>query len=94
MALQVNAVYDGGVLRPLKPLDLAEHERVVVSVSKIRETLTRSSLDVEYIERLKEKAGEGSCVEQEDPGLDEVRRRLAGIPGSMASEILAARGER
>ncbi len=34
MPLQVDAVYENGVLRPLQPLDLKEHEHVVVSVVK------------------------------------------------------------
>jgi hypothetical protein len=34
MALQVDAIYENGVLRPLQPLDLREHERVIVSVVK------------------------------------------------------------
>lgn len=34
MPLQVDAVYENGVLRPLQPLDLREHERVLVSVVK------------------------------------------------------------
>src|SRR5215472_13090387 len=33
MPLQVEAVYENGVLRLLEPLDLREHERVIVSVS-------------------------------------------------------------
>jgi len=89
MPQQVDAIYENGVLRPLQPLDLTEHERVLVSVVK-NSVSGRSSLAVEYIERLRR--------EQEDaepaPGLEEVRRRLAKIPGSMAAEIVSERGER
>jgi predicted DNA-binding antitoxin AbrB/MazE fold protein len=52
MPLQVDAVYENGVLRPLQPLDLSEHEHVLVSVVKAA-TSGRSSLAVEYIERIK-----------------------------------------
>jgi len=88
MPLQVDAVYENGVLRPLQPLDLTENEHVLVSVVKV--TSGRSSLAVEYIERIKREQQDAEPA----PGLDEVRRRLAKIPGSMAAEIVADRGER
>jgi hypothetical protein len=47
-------------------------------------------LAVEYIESVKRKLQEAEPA----PGLEEVRRRLAKIPGSMAAEIVADRGER
>jgi predicted DNA-binding antitoxin AbrB/MazE fold protein len=89
MSFQVDAVYENGVLRPLQPLNLMEHEHVLVSVVKTALS-GPSNLALDYIERIKR--------EQEDaertPGLEEVRRRLAKIPGSMAAEIVADRGER
>ena len=87
--LQVDAVYENGVLRPLQPLDLTEHEHVRVSVFKTAAT-GRSCLAVEYIERLRreQKGAEPA------PGIEEVRRRLAKTPGFMAAEIVADRGER
>jgi predicted DNA-binding antitoxin AbrB/MazE fold protein len=90
MPLQVDAIYENGVLRPLQPLDLKEHEHVLVSVLKTAPTLGRSSLAVEYIERIKRELQDAEPI----PGLEEVRRRLAKIPGSMATEIIAERGER
>jgi predicted DNA-binding antitoxin AbrB/MazE fold protein len=89
MPLQVDAVYENGVLRPLQPLDLKEHERVLVSVVK-NAARARSSLAVEYIEKIKKELQDA----QPAPGLDEVRKRLAKIPGSMAAEIIAERGDR
>jgi predicted DNA-binding antitoxin AbrB/MazE fold protein len=88
MPLQIEAVYENGVLRPLQPLDLKEHEHVIVSVSGA--TPARSTLAVEYIERIKKQ------VESEGPapGLEEVQRRLAKIPGSMAELVIAERGDR
>lgn len=88
MPLQVDAVYENGVLRPLQPLDLREHEHVVVSVVKATAP-GRSSLDVDYIEKMKREQDLATA-----PGLDEVRRRLSKIPGSMAAEMVADRGER
>ena len=88
MALQVDAVYENGVLRPLQPLDLREHEQVVVSV--VKATPSRSNLAVEYVEKLKKELTDSEPA----PGLEDVRKRLAKIPGSMAAEIIAERGDR
>ena len=90
MPLQVDAVYENGVLRPLQPLDLKEHEHVVVSVVKTASTPGGSSLAVEYIEKIRSELQHAEAA----PGLEEVRKRLARIPGSMASEIIAERGDR
>jgi predicted DNA-binding antitoxin AbrB/MazE fold protein len=90
MPLQVDAVYENGVLRPLQPLDLKEHEHVVVSVIKATLTPERSTLDLEYTEKIKKELKDTEPV----PGLEEVRRRLAKIPGSMADEIIAEREDR
>lgn len=89
MPLQVDAVYENGVLRPLQPLDLREHERVLVSVVKIPAE-GRSTLAVEYTEKVKKELPNAEPA----PGIEEVRRRLAKIPGSMAAEIVADRGDR
>ena len=89
MAVQVDAVYENGVLRPLQPLDLKEHEHVVVSVVKAEGEVKRPRLAVEYIERLKRELGDDPI-----PSLEEVRKRLSKIPGSMADEMIAQRGER
>ncbi len=89
MPLQVDAVYENGVLRPLQPLDLTEHEQVRVSVVKTTAS-GRSSLAMDFIERLRREQHDAEPA----PGLEEVRRRLAKIPGSMAADIIAERGER
>ena len=89
MPFQVDAVYENGVLRPLQPLDLREHEHVLVSVVKAAAT-GRSNLAIEYIERIKR----GIRDAEPAPGIEEVRRRLAKIPGSMAGEVIAERGDR
>jgi predicted DNA-binding antitoxin AbrB/MazE fold protein len=89
MPLRVEAIYEKGVLRPLQPLDLKEHERVVVSV--VTATAPDGpNLDVDYLEKTKRELQQAGPA----PGLEEVRRRLAKIPGSMAAEIISERGER
>jgi predicted DNA-binding antitoxin AbrB/MazE fold protein len=87
--LQVDAACENGVLRPPQPLDLKEHEHVRVSVIKAAGS-GQSSLGVEFIEKIKRESQDAEPA----PALDEVRRRLAKIPGSMALEIVADRGER
>jgi predicted DNA-binding antitoxin AbrB/MazE fold protein len=89
MAVRVDAVYENGVLRPLQPLDLKEHEHIVVSVVKAEGESKGPRLAVEYIERLKTELGDDPI-----PSLEEVRKRLSKIPGSMADEIISQRGER
>ena len=89
MPFQVAAVYENGVLRPLQPLDLKEHEHVLVSVVQ-DEARDRSGLATEYIEKIKRQLQDAPPA----PGMAEVRRRLAKIPGSMAAEIIAERGDR
>ena len=51
MPLLVDAVYENGVLRPLQPLDLREHERVLVSVVKAEPISWRGALQ-QYVGRL------------------------------------------
>lgn len=90
VSVQIDAVYENGVLRPLQQLDLTEHEQVVISVARKSPVPIRSSLALEYIERLRREMGNAGPA----PGLAEVRRRLTRISGSMADEIVAARGDR
>ena len=56
----------------------------------LRAAAARSSLAVKYIERIKREVEDAKPA----PGLAEVRRRLTKIPGSMAAEIIAERGDR
>lgn len=88
MTIRVEAVYENGLLRPLEPLALSEHQRVVLTLSDPRSP--RLQRDEAYLAVVREQvAKEGS-----PPGLDEVRRRLAKIPGSMTAEFNAEREDR
>jgi predicted DNA-binding antitoxin AbrB/MazE fold protein len=89
LPLQVEAVYENGVLRPLQPLDLREHEHVVVSVVKAQGA-RGSTLAIEYIETVRRSLQDANPA----PDLQEVRRRLAKIAGPMAAEIISERGDR
>jgi predicted DNA-binding antitoxin AbrB/MazE fold protein len=87
MMRQINAVYEGGVLRPLEPLDLAENEQVVITVAH---NGPDDSIDREYLDDLRKRL-EGAPAA---PGLEEVRRMMSKIPGSLSDEIIASRGTR
>jgi len=90
MPQKVEAIYENGVLRPLQPLNLSEQEHVIVSVVKAAPASGRSRLQADYIDRAKRSLPKVEAT----PGIEEVRRRLAKIPGSMAAEIIAERGDR
>jgi predicted DNA-binding antitoxin AbrB/MazE fold protein len=83
MRQEFDAVYENGLLRPLVPLNIPDHERVSVAVEFARgdDWLDHDAL------RLAEAEGDPTV------SLDEVRRGLATIPGSLAKSVIAERGE-
>jgi predicted DNA-binding antitoxin AbrB/MazE fold protein len=89
MPLQVDAVYQKGVLRPLQPLHLPENERVIVTVRPV-EAAAYGQVDTEYVQALRRKLERSEPA----PGLEDVRRRLSKIPGSMAADFAAEREDR
>ena len=88
--MQVDAVYENGVLKPTRPLDLSEHERVTVEVLKTDSDGLAPQLDLECIEDIRRQLQNAGPP----PGLDEVRRRLSKIPGSMTQDFIAEREDR
>jgi len=87
MTRHVEAVYEHGVLRPLEPLTLAESQRVKLTISDAG--TGHSSRDMEF---LKWAQAEVAAMEH-IPSLEEVRRIMSKIPGSMAEDIIAEREE-
>ena len=87
--MPAEAVYGDGVLKPLQPLDLTEHEHVVGSVTELSAEVG-PSLDVEFLGRLKTELQHAEPA----PGLEAVRPRLAKIPGSMTDDFITERGDR
>jgi predicted DNA-binding antitoxin AbrB/MazE fold protein len=83
---QFDAVYENGVLRPLNPVDLPEHERLSVTVNLPADPLA-DVLDWEAHE-LAETEG------NESVSLEDVQAALSKIPGSMADVVSAERNER
>jgi hypothetical protein len=50
MEMQVDAVYENGVLRPLQPLGLAEHVHVSLTVIKAASALGSPPIDIAYLD--------------------------------------------
>jgi predicted DNA-binding antitoxin AbrB/MazE fold protein len=83
MLIEVAAVYQNGMLKPLQALDLAENEHVVV-------TITQEANDADFVQGLRRRLAGAEPA----PGLEEVRRRLSKIPGSMTADFIAEREDR
>ena len=79
----VDAVYENGLLRPLQPLYLPDHERVSVTVEN---GVGDDWLDQDAVEWAKQEG---------DPSisLDDVRERLSKIKGPLSDVVIAERGE-
>ena len=86
MSKPIEAIYENGVLRPLEPLGLEEHQRVTVIIAE----------DGEGQEDLFDPELTQWCAEQSRnaPSLEEVRQSLSKIRGSMADVVIAERNER
>jgi len=86
MSHTVEAIYEHGVLRPLTPVALAESQRVKIIIA---DPSGRSQRDVAVVERARAEAGKLTSA----PTIEEVRSALASIPGSLAGDVIAERGE-
>lgn len=86
MQRMIEAIYDDGVLRPLEKLSLRPKQRVLLRIDEE----PNAPLDIE------DKAFMSYCRLEGDPGisLEEVRRALAVIPGSLTEACSAERDER
>jgi predicted DNA-binding antitoxin AbrB/MazE fold protein len=82
MKKSVEAIYENGVFRPLEPVDLPEHQRVQVTVTDEGEWLDR-----DYIQW-------AASQVQGTVSLDDVRKALAKIPGSLTADFIAEREDR
>ena len=83
MTKRIEAVYENGVLRLLEPVDLPEHQRVIVTLGEPEEDW----LDTEFMD---------SCATEvrEHVSLETVQQILSKIPGSLADVIIAERDGR
>ncbi len=64
------------MLKPLQPLDLAENERVVVSITQKVNGAGLGQLDADFVQGLRRRLADAVPA----PGLEEVRRRLSKGP--------------
>jgi predicted DNA-binding antitoxin AbrB/MazE fold protein len=83
----VQAVYENGVLRPLEPLDLDEHQHVAVAVSEMPVANSGDELlDLDYLR---------ACAREADNNisLEAVREALSSISESLTADFAAERDE-
>lgn len=86
MEKTIEAVYENGMLRPLEALPISDRQHVLVTISDVPVTAS----DVAgYFE-----PEEWEAAKHDDISLDEVRRALASILGSLADAVIASREER
>ncbi|MFN0107018.1 MAG: antitoxin family protein [Bryobacteraceae bacterium] len=90
MTYYVEAVYENGVLRPVKPLDLKDRQRVTLTVYDPTSPSIEDYLDHEYVAAIDAMEEE----EEEEPTLKEVRHALSGIKGSLADAVREERDYR
>lgn len=85
MVRKLQAVYESGVLRPIEPLPLDEHQ--LVSVVILDESASDDELQFEAPERFE-------ALADHSVSPDTVRRALSKIPGSLDADFVAERNER
>lgn len=87
MRQQVEVVYENGVLRPLSPLPGPPREHQHLTVTIDAPDTWEARLDTACVAAAKRDA---------DPtvSLEEVRRILAKVPGTLAEAVIAEREER
>jgi predicted DNA-binding antitoxin AbrB/MazE fold protein len=90
MAKQVEAVYENGMLRPLEPLPLEEHQHVTVMITEARPTAERSQMDQDYLATVKAEVSALPRI----PTLEEIHKITGKDPTSWADTILGEREER
>ena len=86
MEKRLQAVYKDGVLEPLQPLPLEERQQVTVTISD--PATVRQDLGEYFTPK------EWADAAHDDISLDEVRRALSTISGSLSEAVIALRQER
>ncbi len=87
MTQEVEAVYEHGVLRPLKPVSLTESQRVRLTISDLAPG--GSQRDMNVVARARAEVAELKTV----PTIAEVRSASASIRGSLFDDVIAERGD-
>jgi len=86
MEKTVQAVYEGGVLRPLEPIPLKERQEVTVTIS--------DEGNIPGDHPLLASPDEWAAAASDEITLDEVRRALSTIRGSLSETIVDERRDR
>lgn len=86
MEKTVQAVYEDGVLRPLEPILLEERQEVTVTIS--------DHGDISRNHPLLASSEEWANAAGDQVSLDEVRRALATIRGSLSEAVIEERRDR
>jgi predicted DNA-binding antitoxin AbrB/MazE fold protein len=84
---QIEAIYEGGVLRLLQPVELPESERVTVTITAPDSGGSRRDWAVVEMARAE------TARLKRIPSIEEVRAALSAIPGSLSAGLIADRGE-
>ena len=90
MTKQVDAVYENGVLRPLEPLLLEEHQRVSITISSISGDPLASLIDRSFLEQAHKEVAVADYI----PTHEELRGMTAKDTSSWSEAIVAEREER
>lgn len=86
MERRVWAVYKGGVLKPLEALDLQDEQRVIVTIAN--RVITGQDVTGYFSPE------ELAAAVQDDVSIEDVRRALSTISGSLADAVVSLREER
>jgi predicted DNA-binding antitoxin AbrB/MazE fold protein len=86
MEKTVQAVYEDGVLRPLEPILLEERQEVTVTISD------QGNIPCDH--PLLASSDEWASAAGDQISLDEVRRALASIRGSLSEAVIDERRDR
>ncbi len=90
MRKQVEAIYENGVLRPLEPLTLDEHQRVTVTIAEAPADSLGAYLDHEYLETVRK---EVERVEQV-PSRNQILEITSKDPEPWSEAVIAEREDR
>jgi predicted DNA-binding antitoxin AbrB/MazE fold protein len=86
MDQSIEAIYEDGVLKPLVPLPLEEHQRVALTLS-LPQAEDRGWLDVELLAQAEAHADDGVTLEM-------VRSALASLSGKLSDTVIEDREDR
>ena len=90
MIRRVETVYENGMLRPLEPLPLAEHQHVTVVITEAQPVPDRSRLDADYLAAVRAEVAAMGRI----PTLDEIHKITSKDPNSWAKAINEEREDR